>query len=243
MIVESCKKETYNVYMLITKKDLQIPTTWEERRPLFLDRMFYVPKAYEHSYYLIDWTDHFEKKIPLVVEICSGNGDWIVEQAKKFPDRNWIAIEMMFERARSIWLKIQREKIPNLFVVCSEAKVFFQYYVQDGAFSEAFVHFPDPWPKRKHAKHRLLWAPFFQLLEKKIEKAGCLTLVTDDGTYREQIIFECAKTNWISKYEHPFYLKNLSSYGSSFFFELWKSKGKEIYHLLFQNGYKTNHSL
>ncbi|HEY4255056.1 MAG TPA: hypothetical protein VGM34_01750 [Chlamydiales bacterium] len=210
-----------------TKKDLIIPFTWEERRPVFLERFFYLPKQYDHG----AWDEQFvweETTQPIYLEICSGNGQWIGEQAQKRPDIYWVALEMDFARARTIWLKIHREKIPNLYVVCAEALTFLEHYAPAQSVSHAFVNFPDPWPKRHHAKHRLIKAPFAERLKTAMKPEGTVTLATDHAPYRDQMIqtFNAAP-GWASR---PISM-DPASYGQSFFAALWQGKGKSIHYL------------
>jgi tRNA (guanine-N7-)-methyltransferase len=169
------------------------------------------------------------------VEFCSGNGQWIGEQALHAPQFNWVAVEMKFDRARKVWLKGHREKIPNLYVVCSEATEFLAHYVPQKSVHRAFVNFPDPWPKRKHAKHRLVQAPFLSALEAGMEKGGVATLATDSPEYRDQMIGEFEREGaWSSLCPHPRYSTGWASYGESFFADLWKGKGREIYYMAYK---------
>src|SRR5690348_8334371 len=131
-----------------TAKDLKIPFAWEERRPILLDRFFYIPAEYEYKAQNFPF---FVQDQPVIIEYCSGNGQWIGARAKQNPETNWIAVEKKFDRARKIWLKIHRENIPNLTVVCGEAVIFTRFYAPP--CSEIYVNFPDPWPKLRHAKH------------------------------------------------------------------------------------------
>jgi tRNA (guanine-N7-)-methyltransferase len=223
---------------LKTKKDLHIPFTWEERHPVLLERFFYLPKQFDHEDMWLDFSDPkiFGNNRPVHLELCSGNGQWIGEQALLYPEINWIGVEMRFDRARKIWLKTFREKIPNLYVVCAEGAAFLRHYVKPGSIKESFVNFPDPWPKRCHGKHRLIWAPFLQVLGRAVENGGSATMLTDDALYRDQIISEFKKAGlWKSEFTDPFYQSEWSSYGSSFFGDLWKEKGREFFYMKYQN--------
>ena len=122
-----------------TAKDLNLPFSYEDRRPVLLDRFFYVPSRYEYSQESLPF---FEKEQPVAIEYCSGNGQWIAEKAKTSPHINWIAVEKKFKRARKIWAKLQKENLSNLVVACSEAFVFTRYYAPKTA--EIFINFPSP---------------------------------------------------------------------------------------------------
>jgi tRNA (guanine-N7-)-methyltransferase len=215
------------------KKDLFIPFSWEERRHVFLERFFYIPKKYdsEQKGELIDWKSPlvFGNDLPVYVEICSGNGQWIIEQAKAHPETNWVAVEMRFERARQIWLKMHREGLSNLYVVCAEALDFLRYYVPAESIAQGFVNFPDPWPKRQHAKHRIVQAPFVALLQKTMKRGAFVTLATDSLPYRDQMLMEFSA--WRSNFSMPYFCTDFPSYGESFFEKLWIGKGREIFYL------------
>jgi len=219
------------------KKDLHIPFTWEERRPILLERFFYLPKQFDHKDMHLDFTSPliFGNNQPVYLELCSGNGQWIGEKALLNPEINWVAVEMRFDRARKIWLKLFREKISNLYVVCAEGTAFLRHYVKPSSFMESFINFPDPWPKRCHGKHRLIWASFLQLLGKTMTERGHATLLTDDPTYRDQMIREFAKAGkWQPIFSNPFYKTDWSSYGDSFFGDLWKEKAREFFYMKYQ---------
>lgn len=215
-----------------TAKDLIIPFSWAERRPILLDRFFYVPSCYPHTRQIFPF---FECERPLAIEYCSGNGEWIGQKAKQFPQMNWLAVEKRFERARKIWLRSHRENLSNLWVACSEGFIFTRYYAPKAA--EVFINFPDPWPKRRHAKHRLIQLPFLAELWNVIDEKGKVTCVTDDALYADQILGEFEKcSGWklfSQKQEWP-------NYGRSYFSDLWEKKGRTIYYLYYEAASKTS---
>lgn len=209
-----------------TAKDLIIPFTWQDRRPIFLDRFFYVPGHYDYKPEAIPF---FANEQPIIIEYCSGNGQWIGERAKQNPHFNWIAVEKKFDRARKVWLLSHRENIPNLCVVCSEAVIFTRYYAPKAA--EIYVNFPDPWPKLRHAKNRLLQLNFIQELLRIVEPGGQAICVTDDAPYAAQIEAEFAQCpDW----KLLFNVNEWPSYGRSFFNDLWVARGRTINYLSYE---------
>ncbi len=209
-----------------TAKDLKIPFTWEERRPILLDRFFYLPAQYNDKEETIPF---FEKEKPVIIEYCSGNGQWIGERAKENPGFNWIAVEKIFERARQIWLKIHREAIPNLAVVCGEGLLFTRYYAPKAV--QIYVNFPDPWPKLRHAKHRIIQEPFLKELLRVVEVGGRVTCATDDMDYALAMKREFSKC---PEWKFLFHSDEWPDYGSSFFKNLWKAKGRIINYLSYE---------
>jgi tRNA (guanine-N7-)-methyltransferase len=220
-----------------TKKDLQIPFTWDGRRPVLLERFFYLPKQFDHKEMRLTFSGLkiFGNEKPVHMEICSGNGQWICERAAQNRDINFVAVELRFDRARNIWLKSFRMGLSNLYIACADAKALLRYYVSPGSIERSFVNFPDPWPKRSHGKHRILWAPFIEDLSKATKKEGSVTLLTDHEAYRDQIIEEFGKVNsFSSEFTSPFYKPQMDLYGDSFFADLWREKGKQFYYMSYR---------
>lgn len=207
-------------------KDLIIPFSWQERHPILLEKFFYVPSPYEHQEKPICF---FEEEKPIVIEYCSGNGQWIAQKAKHFPQVNWLAVEKRFDRARKIWLKSFKQNLANLCTVCSEGVIFTRYYAPK--VQEVFINFPDPWPKRRHAGHRLVRKTFLEELAKIVVVGGSVTCVTDDDLYAHQMLKEFEND---PSWKLRFHSHEWPDYGSSFFHELWKQAGRTIHYLSFE---------
>ncbi|MBS0604227.1 MAG: tRNA (guanine(46)-N(7))-methyltransferase TrmB [Verrucomicrobia bacterium] len=217
-------------------KNLKCPFTWKDRRPVIHDHILYVPEYYqEHEKYTFPgWEspDVFGRAAPIEVEYCTGNGAWIVEKAIAYPDRNWVAVEIQFERVRKIWSKIHNFNLKNLFIVCGEGLTFTRYYVPDHSFSAAYVNFPDPWPKDKHAKNRILQEPFLTEMARALKPGSIATIATDHVEYSRQII-EGMNANplWESCYPDPYFVREFEGYGSSFFEALWRERGIPVHYM------------
>lgn len=236
-----CILPFYLFFLPMKPKDLRFPFPWEERKPFLQDGVLFVPKFYERHG---EWkfphfsdADLFGNQNPVFIEYCSGNGSWIVQKAMENPDQNWIAVERKFERVQKIWARGKNNNLSNLLIVCGEALDFTRYYLsEEHPICAAYVNFPDPWPKEKHAKHRLLQGQFICELHRTIQKNGSLTVVTDDTVYRDQVCNEMLKTSyWHAMFSQPFFITEWPGYGSSYFEDLWRKKGKEIFYLQFSH--------
>lgn len=211
-------------------KDLKYPFPWEERRPHLQDRVLFVPDYYDRHR---EWTFPgfgaiFENDRPIAIEYCAGNGTWIAEKARG-SNRNWVAVEWRFDRARKIWSKMKNYGLPNLLTVCGEAQVFTRDYLPPKSVAEAYINFPDPWPKEKHAKHRLFQAPFVEELARVVQNS--VTIVTDDPAYANQIQAVMAHQNL---WKAPSHCTDRTDYGASFFDSLWRAKGKTIHYFTYE---------
>jgi tRNA (guanine-N7-)-methyltransferase len=219
-------------------KDLKNPLTWKERRPLIHDRVLYVPEYYDrhHEWTFPGWDspDVFGRVAPIEVEYCAGNGAWILEKAIAHPERNWVAVELQFERVRKIWSKLHNFQLTNLFIVCGEALTFTKFYVPDRSFSAAYINFPDPWPKERHAKNRLVRESFVKEMARACVHGAAATIVSDHFDYTSQASQAMlANTSWSPRFPDPYYVTEWENYGTSYFDSLWKEQGLTVRYLQF----------
>lgn len=217
---------------------LRYPYKWRDRKVLLQDGILFVPELLDHYEHVeISSETIFGNSAPLHVEYCSGNGAWIASKAAEFPDVNWIAIEKKFERSAKTWGRGKRDQLKNLFVICGEGQLITERYFKDGSISEVFVNFPDPWPKKRHWKHRIIAQPFLKQVNRVLSPAGQITFVTDDDDYSKVMTEELTLSKMFSPLApEPFYLNELPGYGSSFFEEMWRAKGKNIYYHKWEKG-------
>src|SRR5437899_10467735 len=104
----------------------------------------------------IKLTDLFRVDEPLEVELGSGDGSFLVEYARQHPDRNFVGLERLLGRVRKIERKSRRAGVTNLRAVRIESAYFLQYLLPEHAARALHIYFPDPWPKRKPRRHRLV---------------------------------------------------------------------------------------
>lgn len=217
-------------------KDLKSNYSFESRRPYLADHVLYVPEYYASygEYEMPPFTEIFGNAQPVYIEYCSGNGDWIAQQALREPGKNWIAVELRFDRVRKIWAKLKNYNLSNLLIVCGEALTFTHHYVPTASVEGCYIHFPDPWPKRRHAKNRLLKPSFLDEMARILRGEGGVTFVSDDIDYvRETVTLLKNHTHFKPDLEFPHFTTRESSYGSSWFEQLWREKGKEIHYTEF----------
>lgn len=217
-------------------KQLKRPFQWEFRRPILQDGVFFVPEFYANyqEFSLPSWESSalFGNCKPVKIEYCSGNGHWITECAAADPFSNWVAIEKRFDRVRKIWSKMKNRSLSNLLAIAGEGLTATKNYFETESVDEIFINFPDPWPKQRHAKHRIVNASFVEEMWRILKKKSKVTIVTDDPTYSEIIIQEMQLSKKFEPdFKEPYFVNELQNYGSSYFEALWRSKGRAIrYH-------------
>jgi len=213
--------------------DLKYPVNQKNKRAFIEDGVWVIPDFPDKLVFL-DWNSKqlFENDNPVYIEYCSGNGSWIVEKALKHPEINWVAVEKKFKRVRKIWSKKKNHGCNNLIVVFGEALNATKHYFPKKSVEKIYINFPDPWPKRRHKKHRLINSAFIEEMEHILLGEAEISVVTDDANYSEEIIEEFASyKGFCSIYPDPYFVCWDGDYGTSWFCELWQQKGREIrYH-------------
>lgn len=217
-------------------KELRPLCVFEERAPLFGDRLFYVPKNYD-KHHLSDFPGWVNEKVflneaPIYIEYCSGNGSWIAAKARAEPHVNYVAVEVRFDRVRKIWAKAKNLFLNNLFTIWGEAFTFTHYYVPNSSVSKIFINFPDPWPKRRQEKHRLLTKEFIFEMARVLKPSGTIMFVTDEENYLQRTCRLFLESPHLTpSFPEPYVVTEFPNYGTSFFDTLWREKGKKIHYL------------
>ena len=132
---------------------------------------------------------------PLEVELGCGDASFLVEYARRNPAKNFIGVERLLGRLQKLDRKGRRARLKNLRGVRIESAYFLQYLLPPHAAAVLHVYFPDPWPKKKHRRHRLINELFPALARTALAPGGQVFLRTDDADYFQQMneVFEAAK--------------------------------------------------
>lgn len=219
-------------------KDLKSPFT-SKPKEVFVDlseQILFMPARCNFPCLKDTLNKVFSKFSSVHIEFCSGNGHWIAEKARKYPEILWVAVEKKFDRVQKIWSKMKNDQLSNYFIVCGDAFDVCREYFETGLFDAAYINFPDPWPKKKHAKFRLMQPFFISQLERILKNKGLLYFVTDDLNYSQTTLQSLIKepSNFESLLPCPYYESNLDNYGPSYFRSLWEEKKRGFYFSKFQ---------
>jgi len=208
---------------------LQLPLCRENPVPFLHERFWFLPRKYgstEFTFSGFHSESFFGNTNPVYIEYCSGNGAWVTQKAESDPTVNWIAVERGFDRARKIWKRLHKKVLSNLIVAWAEGHQLTKTYIPNESVDAIYINFPDPWPKRRHAKYRIIQKPFVAEMHRILKREALVTIVTDDANYSEIIIKEMrAHCGFQSLFEDPYYVPVEPEYGSSFFDELFRNKG------------------
>jgi tRNA (guanine-N7-)-methyltransferase len=135
----------------------------------------------------INSKDIFGRDAPLVLEIGSGMGETTAEIAQQNPGIDFIAIEVHGPGVGSLLKKIDELALANLRVIRHDAAEVLQEMIPDGSLAGIHLFFPDPWPKKRHHKRRLVQPAFAALAARKLAPGGYIHAATDWPEYAAQI--------------------------------------------------------
>lgn len=137
---------------------------------------------------LVQLTAIFPNGNPIEIDLGAGDGGFIVEYAKLHPERNFIAVERLLGRLRKIDKKVQRLGLQNLIAIRIEAMYFVRYLLPPDSVTAIHIYFPDPWPRKKHQRRRLIQPIFVEAAYRVLCNGGRVYLRTDDPSYFQQML-------------------------------------------------------
>jgi tRNA (guanine-N7-)-methyltransferase len=124
---------------------------------------------------------------PLVLEIGFGNGDHLLARAGAEPDRNFLGVEVHRPGVGRVMNRAHAAGLANVRVACFDAVEVLRDWLPERCLAEIVVYFPDPWPKKRHHKRRLVQPAFAALAASRLAPGGVLKLATDWAHYAEQM--------------------------------------------------------
>ena len=134
--------------------------------------------------------DIFRNEKPLVLEIGFGEGEFLINAAKSDGSRNYLGLEIKRGRFRKAVRTAEALSLQNLKFLHIEAEIALRQVFRERTFDLVLVNFPDPWPKKKHSKHRMFNQEFISCLSKVLTGGGRTVIKTDQLSYIEQIVSE-----------------------------------------------------
>jgi tRNA (guanine-N7-)-methyltransferase len=140
---------------------------------------------------------------PLEVELGSGDGSFLANYEKAYPERNFLGVERLLGRLRKLERKGLRAGLVNLRALRIESAYLVEYLLPRQSVSALHIYFPDPWPKRKHRKNRLINERFTEIALPALAPQGLIYLRTDDEDYFAQMVTVFAANSGFRLVETP----------------------------------------
>jgi tRNA (guanine-N7-)-methyltransferase len=179
--------------------------------------------------------DIFGNDQPLEIDLGCGDGSFLIEMAKHYPDRNFLGVERLLGRVRGVCKRIQELGLTNVKVLRLESQYTLEYLLEPHSVSRLHLLCPDPWPKARHHKRRLVQQEFLHILQKALKPSGEFLFKTDHPEYHEWTLEQVEAFNsansektmnlvpWPEGDEDgSFY------YPKTDFQRLWEAQGKKI---------------
>jgi len=136
----------------------------------------------------IDFAQLFGRVAPVVLEIGSGMGDATVTMASADPDRDYLAVEVFPPGLGNLLAVVDESALTNVRVASGDALVLVETMLEPGSLDAIHVFFPDPWPKARHHKRRLVQAERVRLLVDRLGPNGVLHCATDCVSYAYEML-------------------------------------------------------
>jgi tRNA (guanine-N(7)-)-methyltransferase len=133
----------------------------------------------------LDLEKLFGRKAPLHVDLGCGDGSFLYALAQNMPDKNFLGIERLLGRIRNAARKAA--KLGNVRLLRMESSYAVRYVLPAGSVETFYLLFPDPWPKRRHHRRRLVTSDFLSSVHTALKKNGIIYIATDHFDYFEKI--------------------------------------------------------
>jgi tRNA (guanine-N7-)-methyltransferase len=135
-----------------------------------------------------DFNKIFNRNVPRILEIGFGMGHALIAQAQQKPACDFIGIDVHKPGVGAVLDAIAKHQLKNIRLFCADAVEVLTQCVPDNSLDEVQLFFPDPWPKRKHHKRRLVQTAFVKLIHKKLKPYGKFCLATDWEDYAKHML-------------------------------------------------------
>ena len=135
-----------------------------------------------------DWQRQFGNNHPLNLEIGFGMGDFLITMAKREPNSNFVGIDFSKDGIQKLLTRIRSSQLKNIRVVFGDAREKLPYLFHAEELNSIYINLPDPWPKKRHLKRRLIQPKLVNQITQKLAPQGKLYLATDSQTYANEIL-------------------------------------------------------
>lgn len=133
------------------------------------------------------FADIFGNHNPVEVEIGCGKGKFLIARAIENPDINFIGVDVVWKWMKYAVERSSKRQLGNIRFIKADARELLRHGFRDGSVAIFHIYFPDPWPKKRHRKRRLVTGELLRMMENKLEATGLIELATDHEDYFMQM--------------------------------------------------------
>lgn len=185
----------------------------------------YMPADY---FARIDPHTIFGNDAPIEIDLGCGDGSFLIQMAQQFPERNFLGVERLLGRAKKVARKAERAGLTNCKVLRLESKYTIEWLFPEASIDRLHLLCPDPWPKERHHKRRLVQQDFLEVLYNTIKPGGEFCFKTDHPEYYEWV---CEEMKTFKKFQVQDWPGDAFFYPKTDFQIQWEAEGKPIHRL------------
>ena len=167
----------------------------------------------------------FETNRPLEIDLGCGDGSFLVAMASHYPERNFLGVERLLGRVRKVIRKAEKNSLLNLKVLRLELSYTIEWLLPDHCANRMHLLFPDPWPKKKHHKRRMVNKSFCESLVRILKEDGEFLFKTDHPDYFEESMLALENFDLLEQLSW----NTDDFYPITDFERIWTKEGKKIY--------------
>ena len=181
---------------------------------------------------VVDWNEVFQSADPLRIEIGVGNSPFLIELARRAPQFQYLGFEYCKRRVLKFLKRVRDAEIDTIRILQVEATQVLPEIITTASVDHLYVNHPDPWPKRRHAKKRLVRSANVRAFRQLLRPAGGISARTDSPEYAQQMLEAFGNEPGLESLSPPgeFAEKPLEPYQTPFE-EKFRAQGKRIYYL------------
>lgn len=181
-----------------------------------------------------DLASQFPTPQPLSLEIGCGIGDFIVQLAKRYPERNFLATDIFNQGCLKTCSRVDDARLSNVRVMRSEARFLMSNLLGEASLQAIYINCPDPWPKKRHRKRRLVNHEFLQLALHSLQPGGEFHFSTDFVDYGIAVGELLDAEAGFSNMQTTPYSHDLGDYPISKYMRRFLDRGQPIYYCHYQ---------
>ncbi|MDY0301247.1 MAG: tRNA (guanosine(46)-N7)-methyltransferase TrmB [Trichlorobacter sp.] len=181
------------------------------------------------------WQQIFGNPNPLVLEIGCGTGDFAAEMASRNPGWNYLALDFYNQGCLKTCKRAEKRELANIRIIRDEARSFIRRCLNYSSLRAVFINCPDPWPKRRQRKRRLVNDEFINLLKPYLQPGADFFFATDFDDYGMDVAnMMVQKTGFVNMLQPDLWRYSLPDYPLSKYMLRFMGEGKNIYFIHYQ---------
>ncbi|MCU7812065.1 MAG: tRNA (guanosine(46)-N7)-methyltransferase TrmB [Candidatus Thiodiazotropha sp. (ex Notomyrtea botanica)] len=137
---------------------------------------------------LLDFPAIYGNTKPVTLEIGFGNGETLAQLAQRHPEQNYLGVEVHSPGVGHLMIKLAEHESDNVRILQTDAMMLLRNHLPTASLDRVLLYFPDPWPKKRHHKRRIVRPEFADLLQRTLKPGGVLHMATDWENYAHHMM-------------------------------------------------------